>query len=375
MTDQYVMARERTGDILQVLVIENVSGDAALIQEALSPFGDAYVTHVSTGEAGLAAASSVAMDLVLLDLDLPLTTGAAVLRELLARDPHLPVVILTANEDATLAREALRRGALDYIFKSELALHSFRDRIAMLLGDIALEKMKKRRRGDFLSLVAHDLLGPICNVIGLTDQLMTHRHGLPPTVAKACVGIDRNARLLESLVRGMLAFGCIQSRTRTPRLESADLRRLLEDWIDRNQYLTESKEVSIHRDYPVSGVVVNVDRDMLAQVMNNLLSNAIKFTPRGSSVTVGYLASSKEVEVQVTDRGPGIPVAERSRLFHRSPGISTRSTEQEPSNGLGLYIVSELVKANGGAVQMQSRPGEGTTMLFSLPLEVARQAA
>ena len=166
-------ARDRGG--LSILLIEDAPADAELIQELLSTFGELHITHVITGEDGLAAAQAVPMDLVLLDLGLPGMTGAAVLRELLVRDPQANVVILSGNEDMFLARETLRRGALDYIIKSELTLHTFQDRVAGLLDEIAREKMARQIRGDFLSLVAHDLLGPIGNVIGLAEVMLGSR--------------------------------------------------------------------------------------------------------------------------------------------------------------------------------------------------------
>ncbi len=109
------------------------------------------------------------------------------------------------------------------------------------------------------------------------------------------------------------------------------------------------------------------DQEALQQVIENLLSNAIKYSPSGSAVDIISRANEDRVMVAVSDNGVGIPEDEQEELFKRFSNISTEPTADEPSIGLGLFIVKKLVEAMNGDVWYESRQGEGATFVVSLP--------
>jgi signal transduction histidine kinase len=99
-------------------------------------------------------------------------------------------------------------------------------------------------------------------------------------------------------------------------------------------------------------------------VLSNLVDNAVKHSPRGGTVVVRLDEAQDRLRLAVVDEGPGIPPAERERIFERF----YRGSSTAPGLGLGLYLARELVHAMGGSIQVESEPGRGATFTVELPL-------
>jgi len=108
-----------------------------------------------------------------------------------------------------------------------------------------------------------------------------------------------------------------------------------------------------------------VDRRRLEQVLINLLSNAHKFTPKGGWARVALVEGEGEVEISVSDNGPGIPPAEQERIFDKFYVVADQ--KGLAGVGLGLYIARQLVELHGGRIWVESEPGHGSTFRFTIP--------
>ncbi len=117
-------------------------------------------------------------------------------------------------------------------------------------------------------------------------------------------------------------------------------------------------------DFPL----VMADEERLRQVFNNLLSNAIKYAPEGGEVRVGGWVETERVVLYVADQGIGIPVEEQGKLFQRFYRVDSSLRRKTQGAGLGLYLCRSIVEAHGGRIWLQSEPGKGATVFFSLPL-------
>jgi signal transduction histidine kinase len=103
-------------------------------------------------------------------------------------------------------------------------------------------------------------------------------------------------------------------------------------------------------------------------VLSNLIGNAIKYSPEGGLIRVGGWAEAEHVQVFVSDEGIGIPASEQERIFDRFARVDSSLTRQMPGAGLGLFLVKAVIEAHGGRVWVDSRPGQGSTFYFTLPL-------
>ena len=114
--------------------------------------------------------------------------------------------------------------------------------------------------------------------------------------------------------------------------------------------------------------LVDGDERRLRQVIYNLLSNAVKFTPQGGSVVVASTQVNGEVQVSVTDTGPGIAPEDQERIFEEFQQTDV-GVQQREGTGLGLALSKRLVELHGGRIWVESEPGHGSRFVFTLPIE------
>jgi two-component system phosphate regulon sensor histidine kinase PhoR len=127
--------------------------------------------------------------------------------------------------------------------------------------------------------------------------------------------------------------------------------------------------VAIKVDVPANLPLVEADHDRLAQILINLVDNAVKYTGRGGQVTIrGTETERGMMEVAVEDSGVGIPASDLPRITERFYRVDKARSRELGGTGLGLAIVKHLVLAHGGEIKIDSTFGQGTTVLFTLPL-------
>jgi signal transduction histidine kinase len=112
--------------------------------------------------------------------------------------------------------------------------------------------------------------------------------------------------------------------------------------------------------------VASLDGKLVRRSMENLLSNALKYTPSGGDVRLSVRAGPAEVEIEVADRGPGIPDDLKSSLFEKFGSVEAKRGGTRKGFGLGLYLVKLVAQGHGGAVSVADRPGGGSVFRMTL---------
>jgi signal transduction histidine kinase len=130
----------------------------------------------------------------------------------------------------------------------------------------------------------------------------------------------------------------------------------------------KAKGVSLELDTVPDLPAVMADQLRLSQVLGNLLRNALQYTPEGGTVTLRARAAGKEVSFSVADTGPGIPAEELPNVFERFYRTDKSRTRDTGGSGLGLSIAKGLVEVQGGRIGVESEPGRGAVITFTLPL-------
>lgn len=381
-----------TATPIQILVVDDDPLVREMLREILTDSG----YRAETAEDGQAAldrlAAGAPVDLILSDMNMPRLDGLSLIRTLRDRKDEVPVIILTGNEEISVALEALDGGANDYLLKDEnigeTALLSVqkvleKERLELenkqLLSDLArknedLEGSNRELielnliKNKFLTMAAHDLRNPIIAIRELTEILTDHDYArlTKPERRQYLEIIHKTSHEMLNLLNDLLDVSIIESGRLEIRSESVDLRSLIADRVRINQVVAEKKGIRIETDIPEIPRL-GLDPGRIVQVFDNLMSNAIKFSPKGSRIRVGMTAGAETVRVAVTDEGPGIADDEIDRLFGELERLSARPTGGEPSTGLGLAIVKKVVEAHGGSVGVTSREGHGATFYFDLP--------
>lgn len=224
----------------------------------------------------------------------------------------------------------------------------------LVFADITQEERRERAEREFVSNAAHELRTPIAAITGAIEVLQAGAKEIPADRDRFLEIVERQTSRLGRLVRALLILARAQTHERRLPLEPIELRPLFEEVAAD---LGPLDGVSVEVSCP-SGLTALAHRDLACQVIANLAANAIKHTERGRIQLAARPLGDGSVAIEVSDTGRGIAPAEQERIFDR---FYSRDGEHRDGFGLGLAIVREAVRALGGVVEIDSRPGEGTT--------------
>ncbi|WP_437733864.1 ATP-binding protein [Sorangium sp. So ce1335] len=226
-----------------------------------------------------------------------------------------------------------------------------------------------RARDDLLAIVSHDLRNPL-NTIAITasllrSDLLQRQDGEEDDAVQLVDRMDRGIQRMTRLIEDLLDASRIEAGRLvvSPRVERGGA--LVREALEAAASLAEAKGCRVTQGPMDAGLEVLADRDRVLQVFSNLLGNALKFTPKGGVVSVSLCRVADQARFSVADTGPGIPPEHQPHLFDR---YWKASQESRTGAGLGLYIARGIVEAHHGTVAVESTPGRGTTIHFSLPL-------
>ena len=249
------------------------------------------------------------------------------------------------------------KAAQDKLVQREVELRRMNERLALL----------DRVKMEFFSDVSHEFRTPLTLMLGPLDQLIAARAGGDSEEdLELLTVVRRNALRLLKLVNSLLDFSCIEDGHVRPTLTPINLAGLTADLASNFRAACDAAGISLVVDCPPLSSAALVDPEMWEKIVLNLVSNAFKFTLVGS-IEVALRVEDGCVALTVKDTGCGIDECELSGLFkrfHRVKGALGRSQE---GSGIGLALVDELVRLQGGTVRVVSTPGVGSTFTVRIP--------
>ena len=231
-----------------------------------------------------------------------------------------------------------------------------------------------RAKTAFFSNVSHEFRTPLTLMLGpLQDLLSRSQTHLTPTAAQQLELVNRNGARLLRLVNTLLDFSRIEAGRVKAVYQATDLSAFTAELAGVFRSATERAGLNLIVDCKPTDVAF-IDRDMWEKIVLNLVSNAFKFTFEGE-IAVTLTQVGDTAELQVRDTGVGIPPEEIPHLFdrfHRVPNTRSRTHE---GTGIGLALVHELVKIQGGSMRVESALGHGSTFTVAVPLGQEHLAA
>ncbi|MCB9686350.1 MAG: response regulator [Alphaproteobacteria bacterium] len=271
---------------------------------------------------------------------------------------------IRAGHQRELALEALVTSRTRALATQTAAAEEARATIAAQAAQLReVDRLKTR----FFENLSHELRTPLTLVLGPLEDVRLGRLGAVPSAASEALGrAERSARRLRSLVDQLLDLVRIDVGALELAMEPRDLVALLRRVTEEFAPTAERRDLSLEVSLPDGVVAVTCDARELEKVFVNLLGNALKFTPAGGRVHLSATVDGPGVRVDVTDSGPGIPLADQAHLFDRfrSAGSSTL----QAGTGIGLSLARELTERHGGTLSLRSVPGEGATFTVTLPV-------
>ena len=363
-----------------VLLIEDNPGDADLVRlrlvETDPPVKVDCVPRLSDALKSLSAKTP---SLVLLDLDLPDSHGAETFRRVLEKAPNVPVVILSGQDDQSLAMKAVHNGVQDYLIKGDItskhlerAVRYAMERQALLRSLDMTRKQQLEFKNQFLSHVSHELrtpLTPIHQYVSLVlDGLAGPVSGEQSAHLRTAL---KSVTQLQAMIRDLLEA----TRAETGKMRIAPrciaIGEVIAQAIAMMKAGAAEKSVGIEASVDPEIPLVYADPDRILEVLVHLIDNGIKFTPPNGTVRVKACMVETDpsaVYLSVSDTGKGINQAALPRIFERLFQGGDPMNGHQTGLGLGLYLAREIVTLHGGRMWAASEQGAGSTFSFHLPV-------
>ncbi len=230
---------------------------------------------------------------------------------------------------------------------------------------LQVEEMK----GNFLSLMSHDLKTPVARIQGLAELVMK-QGSLMPEQKSEMRQIIESTENLDKFISKILNLTRVESEEIKISKKSKDINKILEQCVHKLEFQAKRKSIAVDlRLEPL--FPIPVDAPLLIQVFTNLIDNAIKYSPEGSHVEILSREFEDKVEITVRDTGYGMDEKEREQLFTKFFRGLSYPGDQAKGSGLGLYLSKYFIELHDGKVWAESEKGLGSKFVIQLPIHAA----
>ena len=359
-------------DNMNILMVDDSPTNISFASKTLID-NNFNLISAATGEEALKKIEENDFDLILLDIILPGIDGFEVCERLKSQKKtrNIPVIFLTSRSEPESIVKGFQLGGVDYItkpFKND-------ELLARVNAHITIQKQQKEyleinaNKDMFLSIIGHDIRGPLSSIISLTDLIIQYMElqdvdTLKKYTYKLKESTEETLKLLDHLVSW--------AASQREGIECNPMPHVLyEVVVDIVKLYAESagqKGITIiNKINPI--LKVQADIYMLMTIIRNLIGNAIKYSNKNGTISINAdEIEGMHAEIYIEDQGIGMSDKTKHNLFKIDKKKSIDGTEGERGSGMGLIIAKEFVKQNGGKMHVTSKEGIGSIFSFTLPL-------
>lgn len=391
----YFSGERNPNDPILALIVDDSEADRVLLQHYINQTGEAiHVVQCRDLEDAFEQLSQQPIDIVLLDYLLPEgVLGPEHIPELrsVARNRHLPIVVLTGYGDERKAADAFKDGASDYLSKNDISPGSIYRSISNALEKANLERQVEHNRAvimqtnrtlrqqnaqirSFYQTVSHELKSPLAGAKEFTSLVLDGIGGEINEKQETWLKYANQCwDTLNRLIDDLLDSAAIENGKLRIEPEVSDIDNIARQCLRRYQISAKRKDIELNYTCSAASSVLMCDPLRIEQLMSNLLSNAIKATPEGGNIafTLESDASGKMLSIAVKDTGCGIPKDKLLDVFEKFHQLDSDAGTggKQPGMGLGLFLCKTIVELHGGEIVVRSEPGKGSEFRAMLPIK------
>jgi two-component system sensor histidine kinase/response regulator len=376
-----------------ILIVDDEPANRALVR---AYFDSRYrLREAADGAQALEIVKSAPVDLVLLDVMMPHLSGIDVCQRIKQGNgdrPYLPVILLTALDAQEDRNRGLQAGADDFLTKpvdrhelllrvqTFIRLRQQDQRIRQQLDELnrrdevirtQVEELRAlgALKDDLVSLMVHDLRNPLTGIVGFLEVIQTKAED-PELRDDAQMAMEAGAHLKE-ILDDMLHIRVLESGAVQIHRELVEVDALVKDAITSICGAARARHVEISQVMDPLDSYIVADRKLVRRAIENLLTNALRYSPSGAIVQAAVRRIEDDVEIEIADRGEGIPDHLKALLFQKFGSIEASLGKSRLGVGLGLYLVRLVANAHGGRAVVRNRVGGGTSFALLLPRQAA----
>lgn len=251
---------------------------------------------------------------------------------------------------------------------SLIALSLERDQSVIEASEAKLQVQSEELRNSLLSSVSHDLRTPLAVIGAASTSLLDERPGESEQSRRETLQtIVQESTHLARLVENLLDMTRLEAGVVEPNKQWHVLEEIVGSALSRTHHELQGHHMKVS--IPAELPLILLDGVLMEQVFVNLLENAARYTPRGSQIEIVAEHKRQQVEVRVSDNGPGLPPGSESRVFEKFFRASTSTADSRRGVGLGLAICRAIVQAHGGRLIARNRPSGGAEFVMTLPAD------
>lgn len=238
-----------------------------------------------------------------------------------------------------------------------------------IIHDITQHKNVEKMKDEFISTVSHELRTPLTSIKGSLGLIKSGVLGIFPEKVNNLIEIaDNNCSRLTNLINDILDLEKIKIGKMEFNYEELEINKIMEESLLLNQHFADQFETKIKVVKLDEESFINVDKNRLLQVIANLISNAVKFSDTGSEVTVILERENDTVKISVKDKGIGIPVDSKNKIFNSFSQVDSSYSRSRGGTGLGLNISKSIIEKMGGKIGFESTVGVGSIFFVTFPI-------
>ncbi|SFO61781.1 Signal transduction histidine kinase [Algoriphagus ornithinivorans] len=388
---------------LKILIVEDDSVSALLLQRALEKNNHEIIGIADTGEKALDLLDESHADIVMMDINLAGELDGITTTEIINEKFDIPVVYLSASSDAETLNKVVGTNPSAYVIKPfnirelnmviELAIFKDRkekelqklnneleEKVRMRTAELyeankeltkALEKEREinELKSRIVLNVSHGFKTPLTSILSSAQLLQMYAekdHPFKQKIAKHAMKIENSVRALNNLLTSVLFFGKADANKMEFKPKKMFLGAFVKELLDTVKAGIEN-DVTIKTELGDLPKTIVSDSEILYQTFENLLSNAVKYSKDGSEVLFKLDYRDGHLHGTVVDNGIGIPKSEQSQLFDRF--FRAKNVGIVEGSGLGLSIVKKCIEVMGGEIDFSSEVNKGTTFEVKIPVK------
>ncbi len=248
----------------------------------------------------------------------------------------------------------------------EVFAHSFNNMADTIVSNIDKMKSVDTLRRELIANVSHDLRTPLAVLKGYIETLQIKRDSLTEGERQEYLQITHdNVNKLSKLINQLFEYSKLEAEQITPVKEPFSITELSYDLLAKFNVIAEKKQIALELDKEEENSVVYADVGLVERALQNLIENAIKYTQPKGKVVVSIKRKEKNIEINITDTGTGIPKNEQPFIFDRHKQVNKSHKKQ--GSGLGLAIVKKIMDLHDTTITVLSKPQKGSSFVFNLP--------